>query len=369
MRATNLIRIVAIVCLFALFLIQYSLSRQTFTEDAWQDEVNRSNPSLLYAPHFKDGEFFNPWMPMKNKSIVDLFEWKFSSKENFYSEEEKRYLPEIIPDPVSQIKKIGKSNFILWVGHNTFLFRIDGKYWITDPIFSNRALLPKRVTPPGISPEDIQKLTQQINVIITHNHYDHLDECSVKKLPKKAKFYVPLGLKKYFDSLGRKDVQELDWWQKLDLGNASHLISLPVQHWSKRISQPINTTLWSSYILMTPSLTIYIGGDSGYFIGYREYGKRFPNIDYALLPATANHPRWFMHYAHMDIKESIAAFKDLNAQYFIPTQWGTFLLGDEPPGYPIIELKRIIKKSGIDPERFLIMGVGGIELLKCRGKK
>lgn len=301
---------------------------------------------------------------MKNKTIVSLFEWKFSPKENSYSDEEKRYLPAIITDPVSRIRKLGNSDFILWVGHNTFLLRIGGKYWITDPIFSDRALLPKRVTPPGISLSDLQNLASEINVLITHNHYDHLDEFSVKKLPKKTQFYVPLGLKKYFESIGRREVKELDWWQKLDLGEGSQLICLPVQHWSKRISQPFNSTLWASYLLMTPSLKIYIGGDSGYFIGYREYGKRFPGIDYALLPTTANYPRWFMHYAHMDIRESIIAFKELNARYFIPTQWGTFPLGEEPPGYPIIELKKRIMESGLDPQRFLIMDIGGIEVLK-----
>lgn len=348
----------------AVFVCACIFSRRNFSEKSWHDEVNRSDRALLYAPNFRDGEYFNPWMPMKDKNILSVFEWKFSPKENSYTDEEKRYLPAVISDPVSRIRKMGNKNFILWIGHNSFLLRVDGQYWITDPIFSQRALLPKRVTQPGISLADLECLAPNINVLVTHNHYDHLDEGSVKNLSHNAKFFVPLGLKKYFESIGRKNVSELGWWQKIDVGRGTHLLCLPVQHWSKRISQPFNTTLWASYLLITPSLKIYIGGDSGYFIGYREFGKLFPDIDYALMPTTAYHPRWFMHYAHMDIGESIMAFKELNARYFIPTQWGTFQLGDEPPGYPIIDLKRKIKEFGLDSERFLIMDIGAISELK-----
>jgi L-ascorbate metabolism protein UlaG (beta-lactamase superfamily) len=109
---------------------------------------------------------------------------------------------------------------------------------------------------------------------------------------------------------------------------------------------------------------IYFGGDSGYFIGYREIGRRFPNIGYALLPTTAYHPRWFMHYAHMNIPEALAAFRDLGARYFIPTQWGTFHLGDEPPGYAALDLKNTIQKRNLDSSRFIIMDIGQIRLVR-----
>jgi len=91
-----------------------------------------------------------------------------------------------------------------------------------------------------------------------------------------------------------------------------------------------NTTLWASFLIITPSVKVYFAGDSGYFIGYREIGRRYPGIDYVLMPTTAYRPRWFMHYAHMNIDEAIDAFADLKAYRFIPTQWGTFHLGDEP---------------------------------------
>jgi L-ascorbate metabolism protein UlaG (beta-lactamase superfamily) len=144
---------------------------------------------------------------------------------------------------------------------------------------------------------------------------------------------------------------------------------LPAQHWSRRISQGIDTTLLASFLLVTPNATIYYGGDSGYFIGYKEIGKVYPGIDYALLPVGAYHPRWFMHYAHMDIKEVLQAFGDLNAKYFIPSQWGTFQLGNEPIGYPIIDLKRTMTEQGFDASRAIIMNLGEIIPIKSRGSK
>ena len=105
-------------------------------------------------------------------------------------------------------------------------------------------------------------------------------------------------------------------------------------------------------------MTIYFGGDTGYFIGHQEIGKRVPGIDYALLPTTAVHPRWFIHYAHMNIRETLDAFVDLGARLMIPQQWGTFHLGDEPVGYPIVEMKRQIAERKLDPQRFLILDVG-----------
>jgi L-ascorbate metabolism protein UlaG (beta-lactamase superfamily) len=138
------------------------------------------------------------------------------------------------------------------------------------------------------------------------------------------------------------------------------IVCLPTQHWSRRISQGIDTTLWAGFILIAPNATIYYGGDSGYFIGFKEIGKLYPGIDYALMPVGAYHPRWFMHYAHMDIQEVLQAFDDLGAKHLIPTQWGTFQLGNEPIGYPIIDLERTVKRQGFDSSKVIIMDLGEI---------
>lgn len=349
----------------ALFMLSSCAGTQTdFDEEAWREKVMSAQVEDLYALNHDGDRFFNPWMPMERKSFLTLLRWRLSSGKD-YTEEEKAYLPRVIPHAAARIREAGNSDFIFWVGHGTFFMRIGGQYWLTDPMFSNRALLPKRRTPPGISLDEIQALVgdERLNVLISHNHYDHLDRRSVEALPANSHFFVPLGLKDFVLGLGHSRVVEMNWWESLDLPKDIELVCLPMQHWSRRIGQGFNTTLWASFLIAAPNVTIYFDGDGGYYIGYREIGRRFPGIDYALIPTTAYHPRWFMHYAHMNIEETIDAFHDLGASFFIPTQWGTFELGDEPAGYARLDLERTIAQRELDPDRFLILDIGGLHVI------
>ncbi len=376
-----------------------------FDEVKWRHDVESCDVSALYAPHYKDGRYFNPWMPMESRGLADFLRWRLSRGAD-YTEEEVRYRPEVIPRLKERILSLPDGDFIAWIGHATFLIRLNGEYWLTDPLFSERALLPRRLTPPALSIEEMKELPGRLTIVVSHNHYDHLDEPSMKALPENARVFVPLGMKRSVMGMKKKDVQEMDWWQTIDCGNNIKIVCLPAQHWSRRITQGTDKTLWASFLIITPSATIYYGGDSGYFIGYKEIGRlysktdlhtqsrgnlssehgepgtrlrvweagyplaggalptegapRAPVIDYALMPTTAYHPRWFMHYAHMNVREAIDAFRDLGAGQMIPTQWGTFQLGNEPIGYPGLEMKRVIKEEGLDPERFLIMDIGQI---------
>ncbi len=355
-------------CFIALLFLMLAscLPPKAFNETAWKNRVSGTKKELLYAPHFKDSQYFNPWMPMERNSFWTFLRWKFERKAD-YTEEERSFLPAVIPGLKERIRSFPHGDFVVWIGHGTFLMRINGEYWITDPMLSERALLPKRKVPPGITAEEIRELGGRLNIIVSHNHYDHLDKESIEALPEDARVFVPLGLKQFILGMNKKKVEEMDWWQTIDCGNGIKIICLPVQHWSRRIGQGVNETLWASYLLITPKLSIYYGADSGYFIGYKEFGERFPGIDYALLPTTAFTPRWFMHYAHVDIPEVLDSFQELGARYFIPTQWGTFHLGDEPPGYPIMALRRTIKERNLDPSRFIITDIG--QIVPIAGKK
>ncbi len=330
-----------------------------FDEVAWRQKVEGQSTEMLYAPHFEAGRHFNPWMPMEHGGLLRFLKWRLSSN-TLYSEEEKNFSPRFIPDLSKRIRARPEGDFITWIGHGTFLLRIQGEYWITDPMLSERALLPKRITPPAITGDELRDLTPRLNVLISHNHYDHLDEDSIRSLPRDSRIYVPLGVRELVATFHNGPIQELDWWQEVDLGAGRKLVCLPAQHWSRRIGQGYNETLWVSYLLITPETSVYYGGDSGYFMGYGEIGRRFPQIDYALLATTAYHPRWFMHYAHMNIPEALQAFRDLGAKYFIPTQWGTFALGDEPPGLAALDLMRNIKDGSLDPSRFMLLNIGEI---------
>jgi N-acyl-phosphatidylethanolamine-hydrolysing phospholipase D len=336
-----------------------SLTPPSFDEAAWKAKAESADPALLYAPHFKDDLYFNPWMPDGDKSLLSVLRWRLTASQE-YTEEEKTYLPRVVDKAKERILAMPHGDFIMWIGHDTFLIRLNGEYWLIDPIFSERAVVVKRKTPPGITAEALKEVAPNLSVMITHNHYDHLDASSIEDLPENTKMFVPMGLKEYVQELNKRDVTEMDWWQEIHCGNDITLVCLPMQHWSRRFGQGPRETLWASYMLITPKVTIYLGGDSGYFIGYKEIAKRYPRIDYALLPTTAYHPRWFMHYHHMNVDEAIEAFNDLKARYMIPQQWGTFHLGDEPPGYSILELKREIAERNLDASRFIIMDIGEI---------
>ncbi len=334
------------------------LAPPSFDETAWRTRVDDEKVSDLYAPHYRDGRYFNPWMPMEERGFLPLLRWRMSRGAH-YTEEEKTYRPAFLPSLKERILSTD-GDFIAWIGHNTFLMRVNGEYWMTDPIFSERALLPKRRTPPALTAEEVSALDGPLNVVITHNHYDHFDMASIEALPLQTRFFVPQGLKESIRKLGKEQVIEMDWWQTVECGNGIRLACLPAQHWSMRMLQGRNRTLWASFMLMANGVKIYIGGDSGYFIGYKEFGRVYPGIDYALLPITAYRPRWFMHYAHMNVDEALDAARDLGARYMIPTQWGTFHLGDEPVGYAALELKRKVKTGGLDASRFILMDIGQI---------
>ncbi len=295
---------------------------------------------------------------MADKSFLDVLGWKLFSKTD-YTDPEKTFLPRVIPDTARRVAQT-RGDFILWIGHNTFLIRINGTYWMTDPIFSNRALVISRQTPPALSLKAFNELVKEVNIVISHNHYDHLDRSTMKNLPENATVFVPKGLKNYVMAMNKNNVHEMDWWEEIETGNDSKLICLPAQHWSLRINQGRNRSLWASWLLVTPTATLYFGGDSGYFKGFMEIRQKYPPIDYAFMATTAYHPRWFMHHQHMNIPEAVKGFEDLGARFFIPTQWGTFHLGSEPAGYPGLDLIRHINRNRLDPARFKIMDIGEI---------
>jgi N-acyl-phosphatidylethanolamine-hydrolysing phospholipase D len=353
------IRTPIFLAIMAILLISCSHSTPHFDEAQWRKDTESRKVADLYAPHFKDGKFFNPWMPFENPGFMRFLRWKLFSRQKYTAEEE-AFRPGFVPNLKDRIKAAGDGDFIAWIGHNSFLIRLKGEYWLTDPMFSERALLPKRVTPPAITAEEVNELEGKINVVISHNHYDHLDAASIRALRPDTRLYVPLGLKKFVEDLNKTAVVEMDWWQERDHGNGARLICLPAQHWSRRFTQGIDTTLWASFLLSTESVKIYLGGDSGYFMGYKEFGRKFPDIDYALIPVTAYSPRWFMHYAHLDPREALDAFQELKARYMIPTQWGTFRLGDDPVGLPALDLRKALKDTPVDPDRLIVMDLGQI---------
>ena len=355
--SANIIACAVVVSMLPL-LISCLYDPQPFDEALWRSRVNDQDPALLYAPNEQGGRFFNPWME-DDTGFSQFLRWRFT-RSGTYTDEEESFLPDVEPDLIQRIGQLPPDlDFLAWLGHATFLIRIAGSYWLTDPMLSERALLPKRVTPPPLNREELADLDGAVTVIISHNHYDHLDSRTIRSLPPQARIVVPTGLGSYVSGLHEGPVTEVGWWEETAVGEAM-VTGLPAQHWSRRIGQGRNETLWVSYMIEAPGVRIYYGADSGYFVGYREFGRRFEQIDYALLPITAYHPRWFMHYAHTNVTEALLAFEELKARWFVPTQWGTFQLGDNPPGYPLLDLRRQLAALPVDTRLYLTPHIGQI---------
>ncbi|WP_217641266.1 MBL fold metallo-hydrolase [Desulfobacula phenolica] len=237
---------------------------------------------------------------------------------------------------------------ITWIGHTTFLIRISGMTILTDPFFSKYASPfswggPKRMLPPGISLDNLPPIDI---ILVSHNHYDHLDDVTIRKLQDKDKIQVvvPLGLKSFFKERGYTHVSELDWYDEIKI-NDIKFSSLPAVHHSGRNLSDHNKTLWSSWAISSSNKKLYFSGDSAYSDNiFKKIGEEFGPFDYAFVPIGAYEPRKTMKIHHMNPEEAIITGKDLQAMTLIASHWGTINLSDEPAWEP----PKRFHKAGID---------------------
>ena len=251
-----------------------------------------------------------------------------------------------------------------WIGHSSFIINNYDLNIITDPIFSNRAsplsfLGPKRLIKPAIGYKNLPKVDV---VVISHNHYDHLDLGSIKKLNSinpDTIFLVPLKLKNWFMNKGIKNVFEFEWWQSKTIKNTTFTF-VPVQHWSRRGLFDKNKSLWGGWWIENPNIKLVHLGDTGYSKDFVEINKRLGNPDIAFIPIGAYSPRRIMKKSHMNPEEALDAAFDLGAKKSIGMQWGTFILTTEPIREPEIILNDLIVKNNFDDDFFITIKPGTI---------
>jgi N-acyl-phosphatidylethanolamine-hydrolysing phospholipase D len=313
------------------------------------------DPSLLYAPHGEPGRFFNPWAPFKS-SFSQLLRWQLGKKE--YDKSAPLQIP-VVANDGAYLKDRSQPDSVTWIGHSSFAVQDGGEVFLADPHFGKRALLPPRLSPPGIP---ISAVPGDAFTVLSHNHYDHLDDWTVRHLPETIQWYVPLGLGDWFRKRGRRAV-EMDWWQSVRHGRWT-LTFLPAQHWSNRLGMARNSTLWGSWMLESGSRRYYFAGDSGYFHGFKEIGGRYPGIDVAMVPIGAYEPRWFMRAQHVNPEEGYQAFLDLGARFMVPMHWGCFDLTDEPADLAPRVLAKLLEDKKADRERVKTLAVGERWLLE-----
>jgi L-ascorbate metabolism protein UlaG (beta-lactamase superfamily) len=228
---------------------------------------------------------------------------------------------------------------VWWIGHATTLIRLDNKMILTDPIFSKRAsplqfIGPKRRTPPALN---IEQLPQIDFIVISHNHYDHLDYNSIRQLFARCPnlvMIVPLGLKKTLLKWGIRHIIELDWWDGVTIDGLT-FSATPAKHWSNRALFDKNKVLWCGWMIQSGTnshkrgKSLYFMGDTGYSPSLKEISQRFPAIDLALIPIGAYAPRWFMQSQHIDPEQAVQLYDELQCRSAVAIHWGAFELADE----------------------------------------
>ena len=213
---------------------------------------------------------------------------------------------------------------VTWIGHSSQIINLDGKIILTDPVYDDRTVFmgPKRYND---VPLNIEELPEIDLVVISHNHYDHLNSMTLEKIHTKVKhFVVPLMVGAQLENLGvpREKITELDWWDEITLFDNFLVALTPAQHFSGRGLFDRDETLWGSYVIKGPHHKIYFSGDSGYFEGFKQIGDKYGPFDYTFLECGAYNKKW--HYYHMFPEETVQAHIDLKGKILHPIHWGTF---------------------------------------------
>ena len=244
------------------------------------------------------------------------------------------------------------------MGHSSFLLQLGGVNVLTDPVWSERASPvqwagPRRLSPPGVPFERLPPIDL---VVQSHNHYDHLDDTTVRRLVAAnpdAHWVAPLGVGAFLRDRGARLVTEHDWWDAADAAGL-RVTAVPAQHFSGRGFRDRNQSLWCGWTLKTDAVSVYFAGDTGYPAAFGDIGERLGPFDVALMPVGAYEPRWFMRPVHMNPEEAVRAYRDLHRPHgserrgiFVPMHWGTFRLTDEPVEEPPLLTARHWREAGL----------------------
>ena len=336
----------------------------------------------LKKHHRPDG-FQNNYMSFRGKRWHEILRWRWQAWRAGHPKAMGTPIAVVHPD-LDFIHSNAKAGLqmqpaVTWIGHITVLAQLGGLNILTDPVFSDRCFPvqwagPKRQTPPGLT---LAQLPHIDVVLLSHNHYDHMDEASLLALSKQAGgcplFITPLGHKRWFARRGIHHVIELDWWDTHVLAATAHSERTPVtltpaQHWSARTATDALLSLWGGFAVMSPQCHLFFAGDTGYSKDSADIRHHFASeqssaagggFDIALLPIGAYEPRWFMQDQHVNPQEAVQIFSDLGCKQAIAVHWGTFQLTDEPLDEPPRALSRALSAKGLSEHDFQVLPIGG----------
>lgn len=256
---------------------------------------------------------------------------------------------------------------VTWVGHATFVLRLGGRYVAIDPMWSERCVHVRRLRPVGVA---LSRLPAVDVVTVSHNHYDHLDLPSLRVLDElfRPTFLVPLRVGALLRKTGIANVVELDWWESHQDGDL-RMTLVPANHWSARGPFDVNQTLWGGFVYAGPQGVVYHSGDTAFEPRlFEDIAKRFPRIDWAMLPIGSYEPEWFLGSQHMNPEDAGRAFEILRARHFIAAHYGTFRLTDEPDGEPLRRARAWLESRQVD-DRLWALDIGETRPLADGGER
>jgi L-ascorbate metabolism protein UlaG (beta-lactamase superfamily) len=300
--------------------------------------------------HFDGKRFFNPGAPQA-RGVFDVLKWKLTSR----PERSARFISDFVQSiPPSRVE--GNDLRVTLINHSTLLLQQNGSNILTDPIWSERAsplawIGPRRRRKPGVRWEDIPRIDI---VLVSHNHYDHLDIASLGRLAGRGQshFIVPAGVARLLRSRNIGPIHELDWGDSARIGETT-VHCVPAMHFSARGLFDRNRTLWCGFVIESAECIIYFAGDTGFGDHFAHIREQFGTPRLALLPIGAYEPRWFMSPIHMAPDEAVRAHRILAAKASIAIHHGTFQLADEGIDTPRQRLGECA--AG---ESFLVLGNG-----------
>jgi len=333
----------------------------------------------MHDHHRPGGGFRNPWPAAAPAGFREFLKWvlwerltqrrpKDPGPPPFPRVEPSFATPRAAPDAVT----------VTWVGHATFLLQIGGLNVLTDPMWSERASPvqfagPRRRTPPGFAFDTLPPIDL---VLLSHNHYDHLDDITVRRLAERfpdARWLAPLGVGRGLTDRGARHVRELDWWDAECVADLT-VTSTPAQHFSGRGFGDRDRSLWCGWALRAGGRSVWFAGDTGYHPEFGAIGARCGPFELALLPVGAYEPRWFMRPVHMNPEDAVQAYRDLRSGWragageytaVVPMHWGTFKLTDEPMAEPPSRSSAAWHAAGLPPEALWLLAPGETRVLRA----
>ena len=293
-------------------------------------------------------------------SLARILQWKLGLHQEKWPRTPGTGVPVPVVDNDGRALRKAQRDALTWIGHASFLVQLGGRSALIDPVLSHAiAGFIARNAAPGLAWAALPKIDL---VLVTHNHRDHMDLPTLKRLGAEPVYAVPRGLGRAFERAGLRRVVEMAWWQQEEI-EGFKVTFVPAQHWSRRSLLDTNATWWGGFVLERAGLRVYHSGDTAWFDGFAQIGARCGAIDAAMLPIGAYAPRWFMQPQHMDPADAVRAFSALGAGRFVAMHWGTFKLTDEDLREPPRLLRETWARGNLPDGPLAIPAIGETLLL------